>query len=84
MRSLVRILPGPYIFAMHLFVRKIRYWNCVDSFPKQQILDSPKLHELAGDNFEFYENDGKYSKRIENTVKKGESPRIEPFTHSVF
>ena len=41
-------------------------------FPKQQILDSSKLKVFGNDNFEFDENDGKFSKRIENTADKGE------------
>ena len=45
-------------------------------FRKQQILDSSKLKEFADDNFEFDENGMKFSKWIENTVKKGE---ISPF-----
>ena len=31
------------------------------SLPKQQILDSFKLKEFAGDNFEFDENGRKFS-----------------------
>ena len=37
-------------------------------FPKQQILDFSKLKEFADDNFEFDENGGHFSKRVENTV----------------
>ena len=45
-------------------------------FPKK---DSSKLKELADDNFELDENDRKYSKRVENTVGKGEIARYEQF-----
>ena len=38
----------------------------------RQILKSSKLKELAEDNFKFDENDRKLSKRVENTVGKGE------------
>ena len=37
------------------------------------ILDSSKLKEFADDNFKFDENGKKLSKRVENTVGKGES-----------
>ena len=41
-------------------------------FPKRQVLDSSKLKEFADDNFSFGENGRKSSKRVENTVGKGE------------
>ena len=31
-----------------------------------------QTEKFADDNFKFYENDGKFSKRVENTVEKGE------------
>ena len=37
---------------------------------QKPILDSSKLKEFAGDNFEFDENGRKLSKRVENTVGK--------------
>ena len=46
--------------------------GCTISFPKQQILDSFKLKEFADSNFKFNENGRKFSKRVENTVGKGE------------
>ena len=48
-------------------------------FPKWQILDASKLKEFADDNFKFDENDGMFSKRVENTVGKGEIARNEQF-----
>ena len=48
-------------------------------FSKRQILDSPKLKELADDNFKFDENGRKFSKWVENTVERGEIARIEQF-----
>ena len=48
-------------------------------FPKRQILHSFKLKEFADNNFKFDENDGKFSKWIENTVGKGEIARYEQF-----
>ena len=48
-------------------------------FPIRHILDSSKLKESTDDNFKFDENDEKFSKRIENTVEKGETARYEQF-----
>ena len=50
-----------------------------DPFPKRQILDSSNLKESADDNFEFDETGRKFSKRVENTVGKGEIARYEQF-----
>ena len=38
-----------------------------------------KLREFADDNFKFDENGKKFSKRVENTVGKGEIARYEQF-----
>ena len=38
-----------------------------------------KLKEFADDNFEYNENGRKFSKRVENTVEKGEIARYEQF-----
>ena len=46
---------------------------------RRQILDSSKLKQSADDNFKFDENIRKLSKRIENTVGKGEIARFEQF-----
>ena len=46
---------------------------------RRQILDSWKLKEFADDNFKFDENGRKLSKRVENTVGKGEIARYEQF-----
>ena len=48
-------------------------------FPNDKILDSTKLKEFEDDSFKFDENDRKSSKRIENTVRKGEIARYEQF-----
>ena len=42
-------------------------------------LDSSKQKDLADDNFKFDENGRKCSKRVENTVGKGEIARYEQF-----
>ena len=36
----------------------------LNPFPKRQILDSSKLKQFAGDNFNFDENAWKFSKRV--------------------
>ena len=47
--------------------------------PDDKILDRPKLKQSADDNFKFDENTRNSSKRVENTVGKGEMARYEPF-----
>ena len=42
-------------------------------------MDSSKLKELADDNFKFNEKGRKLSKRVENTMGKGEIARYEQF-----
>ena len=44
----------------------------IKPFPKQHNSDSSKLKGLADDNFKFDENGKAFSKRVENTVGKGE------------
>ena len=56
-------------------------------FPKRHILDSSKLKEFTDDNFKLDEKDRKFSKRVENTVGKGEIAHFMSnfsFSHSVF
>ena len=48
-------------------------------FPKRQIVDSSKLKELADNNSKFDKNEGDFSKRVENTVGKGEIAHYEQF-----
>ena len=43
------------------------------------ISDSSKMKEFADDNFKYDENGIKLSKRVENTVGKGEIARYEQF-----
>ena len=47
--------------------------------PKWQILDSSKSKEFADDIFKFDENDGKFYRRVENTVGKREIAHYEQF-----
>ena len=53
--------------------------HIVLAFPKRQILDSSNLKEFADDSFKFDENGRKFSRRVENTVGKGEIARHEQF-----
>ena len=47
--------------------------------PDNRILDWSKLKQSADDNFKFDENSRKFSKRVEDTVGKGEFARYEQF-----
>ena len=38
-----------------------------------------QMKQFTDDNFEFDENGSKFSKRVENTVEKGEIARFEQF-----
>ena len=49
------------------------------AFTKRKILDCSKLKEFADDNFIIDENDRKFSKRVGNTVGKGEIARYKHF-----
>ena len=64
----------------------VAMWNVLQrvclTFPKQQILDSSKLKVFADDNFKFNEDSRKFSKRVENTVGKGEIAHYKQFTFS--
>ena len=44
-----------------------------------KFLDSSKLKEFADNNFKFDKHGRKLSKRVENTVGKGETARYEQF-----
>ena len=46
--------------------------NVFYPFPKQQILDFSELKDFAENNFNLDENGRMFSKRVENTVGKGE------------
>ena len=47
-------------------------FNQFNSLPDNNILDFSKLEEFVDNNFKFYEDGRKLSKRVENTVGKGE------------
>ena len=46
-----------------------KQWS-LNSLPDDKFLDWSKLKEFADNNFKFYENGSKLSKRVENTVEK--------------
>ena len=48
-------------------------------FTGRQILDFSKLKKFADLNFKFNENGSKLSKRVENSVEKGEIARYDQF-----
>ena len=66
-----------------LQVKGVEYWLRVSvedsTLPKRQILESSKLKEFADDNFKIDENGRRFSKWIENAVRKGEIARYEQF-----
>ena len=49
------------------------------SFPKRQLFRLFQTEEFADNNFIFDENGRTFSKRVENTVAKGEIARYEQF-----
>ena len=51
----------------------------LNPFPNNKLLASSKLKEFADNNFEFDENGRKFSKRVDNTVGKGEIAHYEQF-----
>ena len=58
----------------------MRMWEKTTlTLSSKQILDSSKLKEFADDNFKFYENCKKFSRRVKNTLGKAEIARNEQF-----
>ena len=53
-------------------LHKIGWLYGVSPITRRQILDPSKLKEFADDNFKYDENGRKLSKRVKNTVGKGE------------
>ena len=64
-----------------MFSLNLNLWPVLHSFKKRQVLDSSKLKQFADDNFKFDENGGHFSRKIENTVGKGEIAHYEQFLH---
>ena len=50
-----------------------------NALPNSKFLDWSKLKEFTDDNFNFDKNFKKFSKRVENTVGKGEIAHDEQF-----
>ena len=50
--------------------------------PDNKILDWSKFKQIEDDIFKFDENSRKFSRRVENTVGKGEIAHYEQFTFS--
>ena len=57
----------------------IPHFDALNPLPDDKILDRAKLKQSADYNFEFHENSRQLSKRVENTVGKGEIARYEQF-----
>ena len=53
--------------------------NLLKPLPNEKTLNSSKMKEFADDNFKFDVNGKKVSKRVENTMGKGEIARYEQF-----
>ena len=54
-------------------------WLLFNPFPNDKLLESSNPEEFADENFRFAENCRKLSKRVENTVEKGEIARYVNF-----
>ena len=55
-------------------------WEWVNPFPNDKFLDTPKLlKEFADYNFKYDRNGGEFSKKVENTVEKGEIAQHEQY-----
>ena len=67
--------------ALDVSMNKSTVLGASKLFPKRQILDASKLKETEDDNSIFDENGKKFSKKVENTVGKGEIARHEQFLH---
>ena len=70
------------MFLKGLFPRGVKSCHCVgmgQPFTRQQILDWSKLKQSADENFKFDEDSRKFSKRVKNTVGKGEIAHYEQF-----
>ena len=70
-----------YILLLHTLYK-------INLFPSNILLRSSKLKEFIDDNLNFDENGRKFSKRVENTMRKREIARFVTsnfsFSHRVF
>ena len=58
---------------------KLGLFGIFNPLPDDKVLDRSKMKQSADDNFKFHENIRKFSKRVENTVGKGEIACYEQF-----
>ena len=72
--SVLQTYPGSVFTIHHQF-----FQNILNPFLNDKCLDRSKLKEFADHHFNFDENGRKLSKRVENTVGKGEIARHEQF-----
>ena len=63
----------------NLFPPKLISSYAFNPFSNEKKLDSSKLKEFTGDNFNVHENGRKLSKWVENIVGNGEIARYEQF-----
>ena len=62
------------------FSKEEFYNSTIHPLPDDKFLDSSKLIEFADDHFRFHKNGRKLSKKVENTVGKGEIALYEQFS----
>ena len=55
------------------------FWFRVNPLPDDKIKNRSNLKQSADDNFKLDENSRKFSKRVKNTVGKGEIARYKQF-----
>ena len=58
-----------------LFTKRTSILTTLTHYQTTNFIDSSKLKEFADDNFKFDEKGRKLTKRVENTVRKGEIAR---------
>ena len=66
-------------FSVGKELKKVLKCKLVNPFPNDKFLGSSKLKEFANNNSKFDKNGGKFFKRVENTVGKGETAGYEQF-----
>ena len=67
------------ILSTYQYVSTVLRYVHINPLPDDKILHWSKLEQSADDKFKFDENSRKFSKRVENTVGKGEIARYEQF-----
>ena len=68
-----------YIYQSVFLLFTSRMTIMFNPLPDDKILDRSSLKRSADDNFKFDENSRKFSKRVENTVGKGEIAHNKKF-----